>query len=256
MKRFASVLPAVAAILAMAAGVVIAQTLPVENHYKVYQSTAQSIVRPVTLIDEFGILADSVFTFDKFATPAQKILSDGTVYGIVDPDIHQSWWHLAAPQPQRTVVATDQFGTYAWTLQEADYLLLPALKNVPKDTPLPVWNHYLCYGGKGPIYSIPVTLVDQFGSAQVVVLKGVYFCNPTEKIEGGITYPIVDPAAHLTCYTVQAPVSHSMTVDVLDQFHYKPTTILNTELLCLPCLRQSTVRTQNSTWGRIKALYR
>ncbi|HET6462228.1 MAG TPA: hypothetical protein VFH33_00385, partial [Candidatus Krumholzibacteria bacterium] len=151
----------------------LAQPLPVENHYKVYNlRTPLAIAKPVDLRDQFGQLTVTNLVFEKFATPADKI-HNGVTYPMVNPDIHQDWWRINSPQPIRTVIVTDQFGTSSWRVSNATYLVLPSLKNLPgPGAPLPVWNHYLCYDvvAPGTLVNQPVVLIDQFGNAQVQVL--------------------------------------------------------------------------------------
>src|SRR5882672_7969170 len=71
--------------------------LPNANHYKVYNSTPIRLARPLTLSDQFGRFDVSDLTFDRFSTPAEKILEDGTDYPIIDPVVHMDWWHFAKP---------------------------------------------------------------------------------------------------------------------------------------------------------------
>lgn len=230
--------------------------LPNENHYKVYQVlNPLSTYYPLTLTDQFGTNTVTNVTLDKFANPAAKRHTDGTISPIVDPDAHQTWWKISVPQPSRTVIAIDQFGTRPWVLGNATYLLLPALKNVQYGHP-PVRNHYLCYEAIGPTQGIPVLLTDQFGDCNVVVLYGKYFCNPVEKRNAGAIYPIVDYYAHLTCYTVDNPTLQSHFVYSLDQFRYAGLELGRNDCLCNPAIKETVLGTEQSTWGKVKALYR
>jgi hypothetical protein len=237
-------------------------TLPVENHYKVYNSTAIAISRPLTLLDQFSKLSVFDLSFDRFSTPAEKILPDGTDYPIINDVVHMDWWRILKPQPSKNVViVTDQFGQGQWLLGSAQYLLTPSLKNVPPDPrggpPPPVWNHYLCYDAlKGPLLRQPVTLIDQFGGAKVVVLSARYFCTPVEKNDGGTIYPIIDKTAHLACYLIDDPLPDIHSITTIDQFGFWKTTIAKDDCLCVPALMDTPVPAKESTWGRVKALYR
>jgi hypothetical protein len=243
----------------LSAAVVLAQPgLPPENHYKTYLVTPPvPIVRPIILSDQFGSLTVEDLTLDRFSNPTQKILSDGTVFPILYPDLHRTWWRMQVPQPVRTIVGTDQFGVYPWELKDAVYLLNPALKDDPSGTEPPIGNHYLCYEAlAAPLIQIPVTLADQFITEQVVVLEGKYFCNPVEKIDAGRTYPIVDYIVHLACYRVNNPSLQNWPVYILDQFVTLNTQVYFNDCLCVPALKEHPVPTERSTWGRVKSLYR
>jgi len=266
-RTIAGALALVFAFVSFASDLALAQgepPLPAENHYKVYRSLPITIVKPLELRDQFGQLTVVDLVFDKFATPADKIVmnADGTTttYPMVDPDIHQDWWRIAYPQPTRTVMVTDQFGKGPWTVRDARYLLAPAKKfPVPGDT-VPEWNHYLCYDVvSGPIVNRQVTLIDQFGNAQVYVLQAKYFCNPVEKRVGGpagIVYPIIDANAHLACYMVENPNVLPRSITTLDQFGFWQTQIYENDCLCAPALKDHPLPARPSTWGKIKSLYR
>src|SRR5258705_4016152 len=101
-----------------------------------------------------------------------------------------------------------------------------------------------------------VMLIDQFGNVQVVVLGAKYFCNPVEKNDRGAVYPIIDRIAHLACYQVdnRAPDINNIITD--DQFGFWKTTIQGNDCLCVPARTDVPVPTKQTTWGRIKSLYR
>ncbi len=225
-------------------------SLPVENHYKTYECTGATVAKPIELFDQFGPTHVTSLTLDKFATPVMK-----DEYPIIDPEAHQMWWGLFAPQPARSVLVTDQFGTAIWTVGDAVYLLTPAKKYPqPGDTP-PDRNHYLCYRAIGPNPNRFVVLTDQFGTQTVFVAECKLLCNPVRKTVDGVTYPIVDPTAHLACYFVDNPVIFGIVVPTLDQFGNWQIVLDRNDCLCNPALKEDVVGTQQSTWGRIKALY-
>ena len=229
-----------------------------ENHYKVYMSTPIPVVKPLVLMDQFGTFTVVDLVFDRFSTPTEKIHSDGTVSPIYDPLIHMDWWRIFVPQPERTIIGTDQFGQAPWVVKDARYLLLPALKNVPAPgAPVPDWNHYVCYEAiAGPLVGEYVTLVDQFGNAQVQVLKAKLFCNPAQKQADGRIYPIMDPVVHLACYQVLNPDGSLTPITTIDQFGFWQTQLYQNDCLCVPSLKDHPVPSEKSTWGQIKALYR
>jgi hypothetical protein len=251
-----------ALVISLVATEALAQPLPVENHYKVYNLPSRiGIGRPITLRDQFGSFDVTTLLFDRFATPAEKVLPDGTDYPMINPVVHMDWWRVDSPQPQRSVIGTDQFGQSVWVLGNAVYLLTPSLKNPIPDPrgnypPPPVWNHYLCYDAiSGPLLSQPVTVIDQFGNVQVVLLAAKFFCNPVEKTDAGRLYPIIDNTAHLACYSFQ-PLAGFHAITTNDQFGFWQTQIDKADCLCVPALKDYPVRTQQSTWGKIKSLYR
>jgi len=249
-----------AACMMYAAAAAAQATLPHENHYKVYRTTPITVVKPVSLVDQFGPITWTDFVLERFANPAEKIHPDGTVFPIIDPIIHQMWWRIHVPQPARTIVGIDQFGTSQWHLRDAVYLINPALKNVTPD-PIggphpPIWNHYVCYEALGPTVGRPVIVVDQFGQTNVVVIQGKLFCNPAEKRADGIIYPIIDYAAHLACYLVQDPTPMTRSITAIDQFGYWQLQTYESDCLCVPALKEHVIGTTESTWGKIKALYR
>ncbi len=236
----------------------VAQMLPLdENHYKVYTCTDTFAVHfpggPLLLTDQFGTYQVDSTAFFKFANPVDK---NGE--GVVDPLAHQTWWYLALPQqPSRTVIVTDQFGSSFWTLEQPKYLVLPALKNPtdPEADP-PARNHYLCYEALGFQPMVSVTLMDQFGTINTVVEEARYFCNPVKKtLPDGNAYPIVDDCAHLACYYIVDPTNYDREVTSKDQFGYRLHTIERAELLCVPAHKNDATTIQQSTWGKIKALY-
>jgi len=246
------------ALLAFAA-MAIAQVppLPAENHYKVYMSSPITLVRGVALEDQFGVILDSMFVFDRFANPVEKRHLDGSVYPILRPEVHMDWWRFRAPQPARTVIAIDQFGGSSWVLGDAVYLLTPSVKYPMPPFQAPVNNHYVCYEAlSGFVPSKVVYLIDQWGNAQVMVLTPKYFCNPAEKRTGGEVYPILDHQAHLTCYFVQNPMIEPHSITTYDQFGFWQTETFENNCLCVPALKEHPIRTEQSTWGKIKSLYR
>ncbi len=242
------------------ASVAIAQpTLPYENHYNVYKTPPipYAVPAPITLTDQFGTVSVTSFLLERFANPAEKRIPEtGEVFPIINPVIHQTWWRIDAPQPPRTIVGIDQFGTSQWHLGDAVYLLNPALKNVQPPATPPVWNHYLCYNAQGPTLARPVVLIDQFGQYQVQVLYGKLFCNPVEKRDvTGIVYPIIDPIAHLACYLIQSPTPFGHAVVAIDQFGNWQFDTLENDCMCVPALKEHVLKTEQSTWGKVKALY-
>ncbi len=234
-------------------------TLP-ENHYLVWNLLDPvSITTSLFIRDQFGPLPlDPVpyLVMEKWANPV--FVKNGANV-LHDPLVHHVWWKMDfVPQPVRTITVENQFGVFQWRTFEAVWLLNPADKNdaigPPKEWP--DWaNHYLCYKAEGDPVDLSVDVSDQWGNWTTMALTPVYFCNPAEKTDPTGFYPIIDPKLHLTCYSVQ-PVSVGATFINDDQFGRRVNTATDLCLLCLPSTKDVVVRTEESTWGRIKALYR
>jgi hypothetical protein len=250
-------------------------TLPSENHFWTYHTGVNHTSFPaLTLRDQFGTIVTpaaqgGAAVMDFFSTPAEKI-HNGQVFPILDPVKHLTWWALGSTQPLRNVIVIDQFGGFSVTVGDTRFLLAPALKSLQGSFPLPfpdppVGNHYLCYQvvDAEPIFEI-VDINDQFGThEQVQVLHMQYLCNPVEKtvtLSDGTTktYPIVDARAHLAVYQVANVQTDFHFISSLDQFGVYNQSIQTGSLayLAVPALKEYSIRTERSTWGQIKALYR
>ena len=187
------------------------------------------------------------------------LLASGQAYPINDPILHYAWWRIS-PQPFNTLVtATNQFGDFTINVYDAQFLLNPALKNIPGQPPLR--NHYKCYDCQGLPVNIPVMMNDQFGPWQATVTFPRFFCNPVEKRVGDPTrprvYPILDPNQHYIRYEYQPEDPTPHTAVITDQFvRDLPVGLVPSRLLCVPTLKTGVTSTGSSTWGRIKILYR
>ena len=227
-----------------------AAQLLLENHYLVYEVPEIYVfTADIVLGDQFGSFATPEVILDKFATPVSK---NGEP--VFDPGAHQTWWEIYDPQSTWWTLIANQFGQQRWQVKDGRYLVLPALKNMPGSPPL--FNHYKCYDAVGPAMNIPVLLVDQFGTRQMVATNPRLFCNPVEKTVNGIHYPtVVDPETHLACYELQPPMAYGLPVMALDQFGEWLVTPLEPCWLCLPTTKLQAVPAEPQTWGKIKSLY-
>lgn len=224
---------------------------PGVDHYKPYEVLGPSINGPITLEDQFGTVTITSLVLTKFATPVSKNLEP-----ILDPVAHQTWWEFLFDEPTRIVVARDQFGEHEWVLGNSRFLLNPALKFPQDGDELPKLNHYKCYEAQGPTQGITVRLRDQFGEETVFVAFGKYFCNPVRKTTpDGTISDIIDPLAHLTCYFLDNPEEHQITVTFRDQFMEEAVVLQDNLCLCLPALKRKVIGEGTSQWDRIKALY-
>jgi hypothetical protein len=225
---------------------------PMIDHYMPYDilQPAPSVQGPIILDDQFGSTTHTFMTLTKLATPADK-----NQEGMLDPVAHQTWYEFFQPEPFRTAIVQDQFGENNWLVLDSRFLVMPALKNPDATQELPRLNHYKCYDASGPFIGLPVILRDQFGERDVIVLEGLFFCNPVAKtLPDGTHYPIVDPDAHMTCYGVDNPELLGFQVLVWDQFLQAPVIVEKNTLLCLPAVKK--VWTEEPVgWNKIKALY-
>jgi hypothetical protein len=227
-----------------------------EQHYLVYDLPDPiTFVEPIILNDQFGEVEALDFVLRQFANPVEKLSPDGTVLGpILDFLAHQTWWEFQDPHPEHRFVDIDnQFGRERLVVTNRRFLVLPAGKDNPD---IPWRNHYQCYDADGPPVGLQLVLADQFGLFDVVVLHPALFCNPVEKIRATGAYPIVNPEAHMTCYDLD-PIYPVLTGhNAFDQFgswNIRPT---NTRWLCVPTDKLTVIGTEDSSWGRIKSLYK
>jgi len=239
-----------------------AQVDPLWDHYKVYFVTPPippPPLPPITLRDQFGQSTHDVMVMDRFMNPVQK-MHGPLIFPIHDPLTHYAWWQIS-PQPfSMTVTVTNQFGDQTLFVNDAQYLLNPALKN--QVGPPPVRNHYKCYNVQGPPVDVPIGMTDQFDTWTATVLLPRFLCNPAEKEvgppgAGGQTYPIVDPNQHYVCYDFQPFDPQPFTAFMTDQFVRDQTMVLNPgHMICVPTYKHGITSSTKDTWGRLKLLYR
>jgi hypothetical protein len=229
-----------------------AHAQPAIDHYNFYETSGPGVFDALTLKDQFGTSVTTVVLYLlKFGTPVSKNGSP-----IHDLSAHLSWYGLSETQPERQIGVLDQFGAGEWTIGGTVALLAPALKD--QSPPIPVKNHYKCYGvTQGPTINQTVTLIDQFGLTEVFVTQAKYFCNPVEKIHGGEVYPIIDSLAHLAIYEALDPGTINEMVSYHDQFYSGyPIPVVGKLYLAVPAWKEYPVAIEESTWGQIKAMYR
>lgn len=255
-NRTISFLALLAASLALAAGPARAQD-PLWDHYKAYLAQPHvTFNAQVILTDQFQVTTHLTQYLDWFANPVEKQHA-GVTFPINHPDLHYTWWAINQLPFAKDVVATNQFGDHVIHVGQSAYLLNPALKNAPAGTPLPVANHYKCYECTGDSIGVPLILTDQFYARTAGLLVPRFFCTPVEKtIQGGPTYPIVDPNQHYVVYDIDfgPPIFNAV---IRDQFVQDLPVQLNVDrLLMVPTVKSFPTGTESSTWGRLKRLYR
>ena len=138
------------------------------------------------------------------------------------------------------LVVTDQFGSLTVDLTRPDYLKVPSAKSVTGPPPPlvdPTLNHFKCYKVKHGVRRIPlVTIVDEFGSLNLQVRKGLRLCVPADKNGEGIN----DPQIPLMCYVVKPAVGQPRfhpsvdTIYVDNQFGSTSYRVDHLRELCVP----------------------
>jgi hypothetical protein len=145
------------------------------------------------------------------------------------------------------VTVDNQFGRQTIFATKPVLLGVPTQKvsveGVDTGLGLPVdLNHFKCYQAKGAPLNAAVTLEDQFGTTDLLVVEPVLFCNPVEKTVGTIITEIEDPEAHLTCYNLKTQIEFSMNINIQinNQFNHIPgatepfTVERDVRVLCVP----------------------
>jgi len=238
------------------------------NHYWTYLVPEPITVSvPLLLQDQFGESQHNAMFLDRFAIPVNK-----NNEGIPDPRAHLSWWRLldGTASPFRRVIVSNQFGVHELGVLDAEYLLAPAVKNPdpngngtdggsgPGDPPMDDLDHYKCYKVLGPPVDTYVTLSDQFQFADGDALDPVYLCNPVEKtrLDDGRVFPIVKPTEHLVCYNILLPSTPGLGLVFRDQFIETQIPLDIIDLLCVPSEKEEVVQVDESSWGRVKSIYR
>jgi len=230
-----------------------APLLPVE-HFETYLVTAEiTSGAGVTLEDQFGISEHIVNRLEQFAIPVQK--NDEPLDNTTS---HLSFWTITDPTfIAREVVVDNQFGEQSLKVFDGIYLAAPALKNDEGRTELPTdLSHFKCYKVQGVAPGNKVTITGQFGTHTTTVLQPGLLCVPAKKTtDKGVVYPVVNPMEHLLCYKIEV-VGTGQTVLIRDQFSTSQTPLSFMDLLCVPSMKNPPVPTEQSSWGKMKSIYR
>jgi hypothetical protein len=232
--------------------VTLANPLPTWDHYKTYMISEPPIIQmPFEAEDQFGFAFHTTFALEQLAAPAIKNQEPMT-----DSLTHYTWWVIDGDEPGRWVITENQFGEQGLYVEDARYFLNPALKNATGGD-LPIKNHYKCYEAMGPPVGLEVSLWTQFGMEQVMVMEPEVFCNPAKKIDRyGDVFDIVDPHLHFVCYRIEPPQFMGIPVVMWDQFLQEQVFLTHSQWLCVPSMKTGVVQGEQSTWGRLKSMYR
>ncbi len=99
----------------------------------------------------------------------------------------------------------------------------------------PAPDHFKCYRvGRTSFKTRSVSLADQFGASLITVKRPRTLCNPVQKN----SERIVNPAAHLKCYAIQAGDFTPRDVLVANQFGSQELRVLAPKTLCLPSTKK------------------
>jgi len=95
--------------------------------------------------------------------------------------------------------------------------------------------HYQCYriSEVEAFKPLGVTLADQFGKAEVKVLKPVMLCAPVSKNRAAVK----DSKTHLVCYEDEGLEPANKKVAVINQFGKATLTVGGPAMLCVPSLK-------------------
>jgi hypothetical protein len=230
------------AVFAVAAGPAAAQGPSDENHFRCYivsQQTPQPAAA-VTLEDQFTTEPVPVMVGEPvmICPPTAKTVGEET-FPIEDEEEHYVLYTAPAEAEPRNVFVTNQFGEdVSWRLTTPKYVMVPTAKTVGEETfdDRDNMNHYWCYEGNGPRVGVRATLDDQFnGPDNVRITTPTLFCNPAEKVHGGVTFPIEDEELHLACYEIHGKQkTEQFMVGVENQFEEDTFQTGPWEILCAP----------------------
>lgn len=226
---------------------------PPVDHQLCYTASAAGFKIPpgVVLKNQFSPngFTPTISSLAIHCNPVQKTLPSGQVFPITNPNAHLACFTITAPtQPTPTVMVTNQFGSATLVPSQPNLLCLPSWKSLtgpPNMTPNqpPGLNHFTCYPvrlSSGSYAPPPVKLQDEFASAPVSASVNPVpseLCLPTEKIVGGVDFPIINATTHLLCFPV-SPTPIKPQVWDQNQFGTSPVTIGRTNWLCLPSTKQ------------------
>jgi hypothetical protein len=155
------------------------------------------------------------------------------------------------PPPTDRFKTSNQFGSEELTVNAAQNLCVPSLKNPVAGGPTvadieKVLAHFKCYGMTEltPFTPVDVILSDQFGVQSVKAVKPFLLCNPTAKTVtdaagNTVTHPIPPGLefAHLKCYATQpiTPMNEKVTVE--NQFGTQDLLVVGLNDLCVPSVK-------------------
>lgn len=221
------------------------------DHYLCYPATDThpQPLPPVILRDQFDELEgtqENVLpsTADRLCNPVFEKNGQKTLF---DPVIHLKRYPFKAQPKTKVVRVLNQFEEAVITTTGAGELMVPTAKSVAlPPPPQPTgkeysYEHYKCYtlSPKPRFRPRSVVVVDQFGRHALKVMKRLWLCNPTGKIntQTGQAFPIKNRERHLVCYQVHPSREKPPTVFTNNQFFPEELVLKPAKELCLPSLK-------------------
>ena len=115
--------------------------VPPYNHFKCYFADGPPANRDVSLLDQFGIRTGLVDHGRMFCNPTEKVLTDGTVYPILDPVVHLACYDLLPSFAyDLPITMLDQFTQGPNLLIHDRWLCVPSLKEEPTQAEASTWG--------------------------------------------------------------------------------------------------------------------
>ncbi len=215
-------------------------------------------VPDVSLGDQFGSSLGKITNSNVLCAPAQKYNEPSTLGAALHP-LHLRRYEVGptpalTPVPNKKVV--NQFGTLQVdVLAPLRKLLVPSTKDlmtIPAPPIAPALDHFQCYR-VAPAQGSPsfplvtragVSIVDQFGSRLIDVMKPLRLCAPVNKNSEDPTAP--EHRDHLMCYKIRLSTLVRQTfgpaiqpIFTANQFANEKMTATGLAELCVPSAKDS-----------------
>ncbi len=114
---------------------------PAHQHFKCYNASGPRALRDVSLSDQFSFRTAFVDTGEIFCNPVAKTLSDGSIYPILDPDVHLACYRLVPPNLYDVgFTFVDQFFSGFNIVTQELWLCVPSRKEEPTQTESATWG--------------------------------------------------------------------------------------------------------------------
>jgi hypothetical protein len=225
------------------------------DHFQCYEVKPKSFptIPGVSVQDQFGSHTETVRFPHRLCAPADK--RDEFPDAPTHPE-HLIGHLVSGPSvkvPNQTLV--NQFGTIKLDVVKPDILMVPTLKTLapPGPPPLvqPTVDHFQCYKVKrsqgAPKFQkiLGVKVDDQFGTAQLDLLKPARLCAPANKRNEDPTAP--DHPFHLLCYKTKNSAFGMVQTFTNSQFGPAQPLLIHRRELCVPTLKNPVPTTTTTT---------
>jgi cysteine-rich repeat protein len=231
--------------LCLASGEPASLQLPSIDPFKCYTAATQKgtpkfTARTVNLADEIEAKNTKVASPALICNPA--VLNAGN---LLDPTTHLACYNISTVKGQGTferpdVIVNNRFGTQTLMLMRPKVLCSPA--EVPPVPSAGNIDHFKCYAaktkkGSNPFKRRRLSVADLFETKTTQVRAPFMFCTAVSQ-DG---QAIVDPAAQLTCYTIEdvegQPLFTKRDVGLTDQFGDASWSASGVKTLCVPSVK-------------------